>query len=564
MPAPPTNPNAAFRIGIRLLRGLPHLVLALVVTWPVVAHPFTRLAGDPNVDVWNHAWGPWWWAQSLGHGKLPWRTTLLSWPEGGVLWFIDPVLALVGAPLVPLLGTAGAFNSVIVAYVAFASWAARRLALAMGARPRASWVASTALAGSAWTACALHNGITESLDTGWVALALAWGEDAVRAGTSRAWAKAGLGAGLAALASPYLGLATGVALIVRGLPSFRTAWAGGLVACAVGAPPLLALRVQLASPDAIIRHPDAMNEELALHNAVDPRTFFVPFGFRSVDLSSEGFEHSMYLGLVVLALALLALFKRRHGARAWWVASMVCLLLALGPYLYWSHGWVTVGEGQRLRLPWWAFQRLMPGLAATHPLRLAVPALAAVGGLAAVGAETLGRWVPLAVGLVLLDGLIVSGAPWPIATADASIPPVYDALTGPGAVLDLPTDAGSTMATSRYLYWQTAHGHPIPYAPDARASTCALLSRPAFRALAAASPRRADEEKRLNLLHQLNRPQPATELVHNGIRWIVLHDDIAPEATDTLLRILAKDLGPGHKVGHAWWWELPNWRPDER
>ena len=85
-----------------------------------------------------------------------------------------------------------------------------------------------------------------------------------------------------------LGLGAGIGALVRGLPSIRHAWLGGLVAVLVAAPPSLALRTQLESPDAIIKHPDEMNDQLAAHNAVDPRTFFQPFGFRSVDLSLDG------------------------------------------------------------------------------------------------------------------------------------------------------------------------------------------------------------------------------------------------------------------------------------
>ena len=85
----------------RLRDGALHLLLAGVVTAPLLAWPLGRLAGSPNVDVWNHAWGPWWWLFSLQQGRLPWETGLLQAPVGGVLWFIDPILAALGAPLAP-------------------------------------------------------------------------------------------------------------------------------------------------------------------------------------------------------------------------------------------------------------------------------------------------------------------------------------------------------------------------------------------------------------------------------------------------------------------------------
>jgi len=405
--------------------------------------------------------------------------------------------------------------------------------------------------------CELHNGISEAANIGPAALALAWSEDAVQESTPKAWMKAGLGVGLAAVASPYLGLGTGIAVAIRALPAIRQAWLGALVAAMIAAPPLLALRSQLQDDDAIVKHPDSMNEQLALHNAVDPRTYFAPLGFRSVDLSEEGFEHSMYLGLAALLLAGLVVLRRR-----WWgLAAAVCLTCALGPYLYWGDGWL-LADGARLRLPWWALQKLAPGLAVTHPLRLAVPALAIVAGLAALGADRLGRWKWAAVAAVLLDGLLLSGAPWPIPTADATPPAVYEQIRRERGepiewgVLDLPTDAGATMATSRYLFWQSAHRLPIPYGPDARASTCRLLLYPPFRALAALCRRRPDEHARLNLRSAGPGNHHPAQLQRAGIRYIVLHHDIDPSVTGALRAALEDGLGPGLALKGATVWDL--------
>ncbi|MDG1478884.1 MAG: hypothetical protein P8R54_04800 [Myxococcota bacterium] len=541
----------------RLTDAALHLLLAGLVTLTMLASPLRRLLGSPDVDVWNHAWGPWWFADSFASGQLPWRTALLGWPDGGVLWFIDPVLGVLGAPLVWILGAVGAYNAVVFGYVLFASWAGRRLARSLGASAAASWVGATGLAGSAWMICELHNGISEAVNIGPVALALAWSEDAVRAGSLRGWAKAGLGVGMAAVASPYLGLGVGIAVAVRGLPSIRQAWLGAVVSVMVAAPPILALRTQLHAEDAIVKHPDAMNEQLALHNAVDPRTFVMPFGFRSVDLSAEGFEHSMYLGLVALLLAALVVWRHR-----WWgLATVACLACALGPYLFWGDGWL-VTNGARLRLPWWALQKLAPGLAVTHPLRLAVPALAIIAGLAAVGADRLGRWRGAAAVAVLLDGLLISGAPWPILTADATPPPAHEQIRRAAGepiqwgVLDLPTDAGMTMATSRYLFWQSTHRLPISYGPDARASTSALLREPSFRVLAALCSRRPDEHARLNLSSGGPGGSHPSRLIRSKIRYIVLHHDIDPAVTEALRAELTGSLGPGAEEAGATMWDL--------
>ena len=149
----------------------------------------------------------------------------------------------------------------------------------------------------------------------------------------------------------------------------------------------------------------------------------------------------MYLGMVVIGFAIWALRPSKaiaidasaktsaHSPRLWMFAATACLLLSLGPFLFLGgEDWVRTDTGGRYRLPWWGLQQMAPGLAITHPLRLAVPALAVFSALAATGASQLlkGRQIWMGIGLVAVDGLMFSGAPWPVATAPAEAPPIYD------------------------------------------------------------------------------------------------------------------------------------------
>lgn len=545
--------------ALRAWGGLGHLLLALLITGPAALRPTTTLLGSPDVDVWNHAWGPWYFLASAQAGSLPWETRLLAAPDGGVLWFIDPLLGLIGAPLAAVIGVAATWNLLMTLAVAFGSYGAWRFAEALGAPPQARWVASAALAGSAWLSCELHNGISEAVNLGPMALALAATAEALAAPPgARPWVKVGLGVGLSAIVSPYLGLATGACVLVRALGAWRWAWAAALTALLVAAPTVAALRAQLQHPFAIIKHPPEMNALLAAHNAVDPRAFVAPLGFRSVDLSAEGFEHSPYLGFVALALGAWGVWgaARRGPLLAWAAAGLACAVLALGPYLYWEGAFVEL-DGRKLMLPWAFVQSVIPGLAITHPLRLAAPTLAVTAALAALGAARLGPRAIWLAPVVLADGLLLSGAPWPVAVSPAEIPSVYDELTpGDGVVLDLPTDAGTTMSTSRYLYYQTAHGHPIPYAPDARAATSPLLRRASFRALAAICRRRADEQTRLGFD---GGPQDAVrreDLTAEGVQYVILHRSLDPHVTPTLRAALEAGLGPGVEIGDAVLWDL--------
>ena len=518
------------------------ILIAIGLIWPILGWPFDLL-GSADVDVWNHAWGPWWWAHQISEGMLPWHTTLLQGPDGGTLWFIDPILALLGAPLALFSPSLG-FAFALCIYFAFASFGIRYFARTLGAGPQSQWIASIAYVWSAWVLSEVHNGITEAVNIGPVALALGAIASAHQNSTLKSWAFAGGCIGFSAACSPYLGLGTGIVALIFGIRHIPQAWIGGLIAGLTALPNLALFRLQLAAEDAIIKRPPGMNETLALHNAVDPRTFFTPFGFQSVDLSTEGFVHSLYFGTVIVLLA----SKRLWRHKLWLLALIASMLCALGPYLYWGDGWFVSG-GARFRLPWYYLQALFPGLAVTHPLRLGIPALAICCAFGAAGLEKSNwkkYWKPIAA-LIALDGLIISGAPYPISTASSEIPEFYEQIRSDSSqamVLDLPTDAGGTMKTSLYLYLQTAHHKSIPYAPDARASTSSLLRYTAFQELAALCTRRADEHQRLGFGGPKNQRADIRSLKAAGVRWIVLHPHIDPDASSTLADRIEQDLGP--------------------
>lgn len=543
-----------------MARPLLAVALSVLVTWPLARAPHDRLLGHPDGDVWNHAWGTWWWSSTLRAGQLPWRTELLRAPDGGLLWFIDPLLAAIGVLLHPWLWTARSYNISVLFFFALTALGAARFARILGASPVGEGMAAVVACASGTMLGAAHNGITEALHLGLVAWALALGEQANRDGRDRSWSAAGAAVGLLTGLSPYLGLSTGLALAARSAGALRRSPRGPLLslglALVLAAPGLGLLRASLVSPDALLRRPPTMNEALALVQAVDPREFLRPFGGPA--RPEPGFVHAGHLGWVALALALWG--GRRQ--RAWWLALVLGLVLALGPWLAVGGAWVEVA-GHRLPLPARLLQLVAPELAITHARRFASASVIILAGLAGLGATRLARARPwtgpaLVVG-ALIEGLWVSGVPWPLPTSDARVPTAYAAVSAEpqpgGLVLDLPTDAGATMATSRYLYFQTGHGHPIPYAPDARASTASLMDEPSFQVLAAMCRRRPDEQLELGL------DRPPTELRPErlraaGVRWIYLHRPIDPATTPALEALLVSVLGSGELSADTRWWDL--------
>ena len=108
-------------------------------------------------------------------------------------------------------------------------------------------------------------------------------------------------------------------------------------------------------------------------------------------------------------------------------------------------------------------------------------------------------------------------------------------------VLDLPTDSGSTMKASKYLYYQTYHSKPIPYAPDVRASTSSLLRNNALKHCKICR-RRSDEQKALGFGGPQRGSQSLITLRDAKIGWIVLHKDIDPSVFAKLSQPLKKNL----------------------
>jgi len=543
-----------------------HAVVGAVATWPVALTPLTRLAGHTDGDVWNHAWGAWWFWTRLSSGELPWRCDELFGPEGGTLWYIDPLGAGLTAVLVPVLGAAGAWNVLQWASAVLASWAAAQLAARVAGEGPHVYLASAALALGPYLNGELHNGISEACNVGPGLLALTLADAAFREGRARHWIGAGLALGVTTLGTPYYALAALLCVVTwsipwlwrrPALPQLGGATLAALATASIAVPAGLAVQASVHASDALVHrsNPDAVSG-LLLHNGVDPRTFVAPLGFTSVDYAAlgEAFVHSGYLGLVALALAARGL--RRTGRWGFAVGGVVTLAFALGPWLFWNEGWALFG-GRRLALPYKALELLVPGAAITHPLRLAVPGLAVVGALAAAGVADLAVWKRrLAIVLVAADMLVFARPAWPLSRTEALDLEAAHHLAKQDAqvVLDLPGAVGSTMATSRYLVHQTAHGHPIPYRPDARASSASLLGTRAFTLFTMASETR--ETHREMLIHQARRVRTVRrgELRDAGVSHVVVHRELergrqGVAATEDLLQLL---YGPPEVFGpHA-------------
>jgi hypothetical protein len=533
--------RAALRLGIWWL-------VALLLTLPVLLDPTGTLLGDPRIDVWNHAWGYDWVARHLAAGTVPFHTPYLGAPAGGTLWFIDAPGALIALPLTALGGPALGYNAVLIGRIAWAGFAAQQLAEHLwGREGGAGWVAGLAYATTPFLLAELGNGISEVCATGWLPLTLWAASRALQQGGIRRFALLGLLQGITTVTTFYYGLTSAVLVGLLVLGTVGSRWRegtrpdlrllGGLaLAALIGGllivPHWAAFRASLAAPDALIRRSADLNMALMAHNAVDPRVFFMPGDFQSVDLAAEygePFVHTAYLRWAVLLLAGAGVVgARRH--RGWAALAVASLLMGMGPYLWWGGEWLTVG-GRMVSLPFGWLRAVLPQLAITHPLRLSLGAQAIVCALAGGGAAWLagrvggrGR-VALLVGaslLVAAEGLFGSAATFPLPRADAAVPAIY-ADAPEGMVLDLPAEVGTTMATSRYFWWQTVHGRPVPWTPDARLGSA--RDPDTFHGIVRPSdPTRPGPEVP-------RRPEPRTlQHIRDTYGLVVVHTDLEAEA----------------------------------
>ncbi|MEC7947997.1 MAG: hypothetical protein VX265_10540 [Myxococcota bacterium] len=562
--------RAVIRLGI-------WWIFALLLTLPLLFEPASTLLGDPRIDVWNHAWGYDWVARHLMQGTLPFHTPYIGGPAGGTLWFIDTPGALLAQPVTLAGGPALGYNAVLLGRIAWSGFGAQQLAEHMWERDGgAGWIAGVAYATAPFLLAEVGNGISEVCATGWLPLTLWAGSRALDDGGMKRWAALGLMQGITTVTTFYYGLTSAilVGLLVLGVLLKR--WRAGrrpdtqllLGICIAGivglclmGPHWMAFRISLDAPDALIRRSSDLNLALMAHNAVDPRIFFTPGPFQSVDLVAEygePFIHTGYLRWTVVLLAGAGLVARRRNS-GWAALGLASLVMGMGPYLWWNGDWLTVG-GRMVSLPFGWLRAVLPQLAITHPLRLSLGAQAIACALAGGGAAWLaGRWegrrrVALATALgavAMAEGLFGSSAAFPLPRADATVPAVYgDAPEG--MVLDLPAEVGTTMATSRYFWMQTLHGRAIPWTPDARLGS--VRDTETFHGLVSpADPTRPGPE----IPHRPD--QRALRHILETYGMIVVHTDLEEAAgmATSYVDVLSPILGTPVWDGPRAVWRLP-------
>lgn len=562
-------------------------LIASVATWPIILDPSGGLLGHPGNDVWNHVWGYWWVAHELGQGHLPLSTNLMHFPEVSRLFFIDTFGAVLTLPIQWLAGPVVAYNSAFFLSfwtASFCAWALCRQLLnthyaAGPSNDRAALLGATAYALAPHLLAQAYNGITETLNAAGLPLTM-WALVRLYERPDRRRSLEGaLAFGVSMLANWYYGLfgAIGAALYLLLMAIWRRErihWRAlplalggmGLGSIFIFGPALAGFSSTLEGEGAMVsRDREFVWKQLITHNVTDPLTFFHPGKFYSPDLKAlhgEDLLIVVYLGWVLMGLAALGLWrlKRWRDGAPWLFWALFFAIMALGPYLY-LDGQHILLEGRRIPLPFLAFFNALPMFERiSHPFRFVMGVSMGLGVLGSFGFQILPNWGrALALGLLSTEFLLASPAVWPLPRASAAIPSIYETVLAdpdPGALLDLPVMIPN-LERAVYLYWQTEHQRPGPYALNEPLPEVLGRSH-LIRAILAAEGSRMDHLP--PMLGELDLVVAGRSLGRLGFRYIVVHGDLYPPIKrEQVLSILRMALGPETQhENNDWLWQLQN------
>ena len=538
MPRPYMPYTTPMRRSSHLAALAGFLLLALILTWPLVLHPGTRYpaaGGEAAQDLWQNIWNLWWAGEALRRGTNPLFTDLLFAPNGASLLF-HPLNLTTGVLSFPLqfAGLPWAYNIAVLVAQMLAGYAVYHLARNTGCGAAAATTGCVAYMAGAWFFAHLRLGHLEQLQIHWLplfALALA---AAQRKPTPRRVLLAALVAIAITFTSLYIALFAALlstiwfaAALVQG--ARRAALLGTLAVAAIA---LLVVGPLLFWPMwQETRQTDYMLRTLAdaATGSIAPADVVLPpatHPIRALLALPAPQSTTAFLGFVPLALAFAAVIHRfvpnrtvalpapgpgagpgvraersnrnaalpspvagggpggragGQGGARWMLLALIAFLLALGP-----------------EYPFYRALAVLPPLQiARYAGHFALPLLLATSVLAAIGVQWLLQrtrlplWSAWLLPLLVLAELHPRGVP----LQEPIFNPWYAQIAqdpAPTSLLELPINRANNVWVD--MAAQTVHQHPILYGG---------LARPV--------PRVPFE--RMALFQDLERPTRATDIV---------------------------------------------------
>ena len=508
-----------------------YAALSIAITWPLLLHMGTHLAGRDQ-DLLNVYWGNWWVRRALTMGTNPYQSHYLLYPVGFDLttFAFSPALALLSIPLSWVLSLPVAYNLTVLITIVLCGVAMEALVRYLSGKVWAARVAALTFVMAPAIAAERFAHLNLSM-LAWIPLAALFLTRIARDARLRDVVLYALTVGLAFLTRLHVGalvlLFSGVYFVVTAAIEGRAwpkrAWlllpAAGVLSLLIVAP--LGLRVSrlLAEPGG----EDVLREGAETHQT-DVLAYVLPpnghplFGRWTAPLYAERFPSNdrywAYLGFVPLLLAVYIGLVRPARAGPWLLTALVFVVLALGPSLRVGG---TLHPAIRLPYGWAEGLFSMLGFDVPNRFNLAVmPTLSVLVGLAvaelARRQEKILSWV---VPVAIAAEYVVVPIPLYRLPVDSPFYAQMAADEDTYAVVDLPLTRAEGEV---HRYYQTIHGKPIVGGWDHRVPSSAFAFIDSVPFLQAWSGRGTPGGPLIGDLGSLDQA---------GVRYVILHKDQA-------------------------------------
>jgi hypothetical protein len=463
-----------------LLAASIFLGMTLISLWPLPLHIFSRLPllpldakvmtvpgdGDPYMFCWNL-----WWVKGWILNQHPLLfTNLIHHPFGVTLagHTLSIANGLLAFPLIDLAGVTGAYNLLLILHALVTGWAVFRIILELNGSVLGGLIGGEI--SIFWPARIIHGlAHLNFAATSWIPLFILFMLYAIRR-RNRIYILAAALALAAAGATDwhyllFLGIISPFILL---MPSNRTLLARILH---LAIPWIIAgiLLIPLAKPlldgkSGIEARDQEEREKFSIRIA----SLFIPSPVNPLWKNAVGdyydrlpgnvVESVGYLGVVPLILLIAGLLFGNPVCRIWMSATILLILLALGPTLFM--------DDKSIRMPYRLLE-LIPGIdLARTPGRFMIPAGMTIAIGAGISFSLLKRfWRSERIcGIVVSLLILLDFLPLPVPLAQASIPGIYNEIRREPhyskettALMEIPSHWNIRLPQ----FYQTAHGIPI-------------------------------------------------------------------------------------------------------
>lgn len=510
-----------------------YVLLALVMSWPVVPRIATHLTGQ-GLDLWVHRWNLWWLKTCFLEGQSPFYTDYIFHPHGTSMIYHNFawVHFFAWLPLQAFIGAVAAFNVVVLAMFALSGYTMFLLARDVTGDAWAGFVAGVIFA--FWPYTQSHFDHLNFRSVPWFPLTLFFLRRLFQQERWRGVIGLTLAVTLTGLMRWQLltveALLVGAYLVYHWMRYRDTrGWRRQLFQVTVAGAVSFLLLLPLLAPMLLDLVQGGVSSEVMIDEQMWAQTdlvaYVLPGRYHPLwgDAVWPWYENLMvnkvyvaFVGYVPLALVLLALFRSRRETLFWGSLGLAFVLLALGPVLR-----VNGHLIEWLPMPYRLVGQLLPIRAWRKPDRFNIALGLPFGVLAALGVQCIRRLTrragdvlaALIVGLILLEYWV-----YPFHTVHVDVPEWYHQLRVNAdrfAILDLPIDP--LTFDKKYMSYQTVHGKPL---------VGGKISRPTSETF-----RFIRGHPFLQSLYQKNEMDPAlgdvsrqlAYLAENDVRYIVLH-----------------------------------------